>query len=64
MARIYVADRDNKADAKVFLVDHDYKADLCFFEVDKDYNAKGDELWFFVDKQHDADFWSCQKDWR
>ena len=56
MAKIYVTDKERKADAEVFLVKNDYQADLLFYEESKDYKAKGDELWCFVDQERKADF--------
>ena len=40
----------------MFLEKKDYKVDLVFFEVTKEYKAKGDALWFFVDREYQADF--------
>jgi hypothetical protein len=52
MAKIYVTDKEHKADIKVFLVDQDYKADLLFYEVDHDRKEKGDLLWYFEEKDY------------
>ena len=54
MAKIFVVDKDFKADVKVFAVDKEFKADLLYAEVDKDFKAKGDTLWFYVDKEFKA----------
>ena len=55
MAKIYVTDRKCSNEVKIFSVDHEYQADLIFFEVNYQNQAKGDELWYFVDYQNEAD---------
>jgi hypothetical protein len=54
MARIYLVDKDYKADVKVFEVNHKDEADLLYCLVDKDTKAQGDALWYYVDKDYDA----------
>ena len=57
MAKIYVAQNEDEADATVFYTKHEDLADLHCFEV-KDYEDKatGDCLWYFVDNEDEADF--------
>jgi hypothetical protein len=43
MAKIFVTDREHKADVCCYEVDHDHQADLLYFIVDHEHQAKGDE---------------------
>lgn len=56
MANIWVAERENQADAKVFKVKYEGSADLLWCEVNHSNKAKGDALWYFVDRANQADF--------
>jgi len=52
MAIIYVTDKEYQADVKISLVSQEYKADLLFYEEDHDYQEKGDNLWYFTNKEY------------
>lgn len=50
MAVVYVTD-ERKADICVYMVDKEYKADLLVCEVDREMKAKGDALWYYLQKK-------------
>jgi len=58
MAKIYVTDKEYKADLKVCEV-RDYKADMKYWVTDKEYKAKGDAKWCYVKQEYKADKKIC-----
>ena len=50
MAKVFVVQKEREADVKIFNCSKDRDADLHFFKVDKERDAKGDALWYFVEK--------------
>ena len=58
MPKIYVTDKEYKADLKVCEV-KDHKADMKYWITDKDSKAKEDAKWCYVEKEYKADKKIC-----
>lgn len=59
MAKIYITNKEYKADIKVCEVS-EYKSEMKFWITDKEHEAKSSDCkWFYVDKEHKADKKIC-----
>ena len=65
MGKIYVTDKESKADIKVCEV-KDYKADMKYWVTDKEYKAKDDAKWCYVTQEYKADkkIWWTDKEYK
>ena len=65
MGKIYITDKEYKADVKVCEV-KDYKADMKYWVTDKEYKAKDDSKWCYVKQEYKADkkIWWTDKEYK
>ena len=54
VATVFYSDRASRSVVKAYRVDKEHRADISVYLVDREHQAKGDALWFVVDRDYKA----------